>query len=148
MADNTLEAFQLGASLYDRAQTQKRMMDQLQLQTAQQLMQQKSADLQNRIHENALGQSLKEQETFAVDLPKIQKWQSDYVQWNAKGDPTAAFPIPPSDLKSATGLKMLGDMSGPVLQTLPMAQNRFLLQQANNAEMSSLNDEIKFLKEN
>ena len=53
MADEFLQAFQIGASLYDRAQTQKRMMDQLQLQTAQQLMQQKSADLQNKIHENA-----------------------------------------------------------------------------------------------
>jgi len=148
MADNTLEAFQLGASLYDRAQTQKRMTEQLQLQTAQQVMQQKSADLQNKIHENALGQSLKEQETFAVDLPKIQKWQSDYVQWNAKGDPTAAFPAPPSDLQSATGLKMLGDMSGPVIQSLPMAQNRFLLEKANASQFESLNNEIKFLNEN
>ena len=140
MADNTLEAFQLGASLYDRAQTQKRMTEQLQLQTAQQLMQQKSADLQNRIHENALGQSLKEQETFAVDLPKIQQWQSDYVQWNAKGDPTAAFPIPPSDLKSATGLKMLGDMSKPVIDSLPMAQNRYILKESYDNRMRQLNE--------
>ena len=32
MADETLQAFQLGASLYDRAQTQKRMMEQFQQQ--------------------------------------------------------------------------------------------------------------------
>ena len=147
MADEFLQAFNIGASLYDRAQTQKRMTEQLQLQTAQQLMQQKSADLQNKIHENALGQSLKEQETFAVDLPKIQKWQSDYVQWNAKGDPTIAFPAPPSDLQSATGLKMLGDMSKPVIDSLPMAQNRFLLEKANASQFESLNNEIKFLNE-
>ena len=145
MADNTLEAFQIGASLYDRAQTQKRMMDQLQLQTAQQLMQQKSADLQNRIHENALGQSLKEQETFAVDLPKIQKWQSDYVQWNAKGDPTIAFPAPPSDLQSATGLKMLGDMSKPVIDSLPMAQNRYILKESRDNRMRQLNEASSIL---
>jgi hypothetical protein len=147
MADEFLQAFNIGASLYDRAQTQKRMTEQLQLQTAQQLMQQKSADIQNKIHENALGQSLKEQETFAVDLPKIQKWQSEYVQWNAKGDPTAAFPAPPSDLQSATGLKMLGDMSKPVIDSLPLSQNRFLLEKANASQFESLNNEIKFLNE-
>ena len=145
MADNTLEAFQIGASLYDRAQTQKRMMEQLQLQTAQQVMQQKSADIQNKIHENALGQSLKEQETFAVDLPKIQKWQSDYVQWNAKGDPTAAFPAPPSDLQSATGLKMLGDMSKPVIDSLPMVQNRHILKEARDNKMRQLNETSNIL---
>jgi len=145
MADNTLEAFQLGASLYDRAQTQKRMTEQLQLQTAQQVMQQRSADLQNKIQQNAFGQSLKEQETFAVDLPKIQKWQSDYVQWNAKGDPTIAFPAPPSDLQSATGLKMLGDMSKPVIDSLPMAQNRHILQESYNNRMKQLNEASSIL---
>jgi hypothetical protein len=71
MADNTLEAFQLGASLYDRAQTQKRMMDQLQLQTAQQLMQQKSAAIQDDIHKINLGNALKEQEAGASDVKNM-----------------------------------------------------------------------------
>ena len=148
MADNTLEAFQLGASLYDRAQTQKRMIDQVNMQLADQQMRKEHYDIQNQVASNQLATGLAEQKKFSFDLPKIQAWQSAYVQWNAKGDPTAAFPAPPSDLQSATGLKMLGDMSGPVIQSLPMAQNRFLLEKANASQFESLNNEIKFLNEN
>ena len=148
MADETLQAFQLGASLFDRAQTQKRMMEQFQMQLADQQMRKEHYDIQNQVASNQLATGLAEQKKFSVDLPKIQQWQSAYVQWNAKGDPTQPFPVPPSDLQSATGLKMLGDMSGPVLQSLPMMQNRHYQQVANNKEMESLNAEVKFLTEN
>ena len=70
-ADNFLEGFQLGASVYDRAQTQKRMTEQLQWQSNQQLMQQNSSDLLNKIHENALGQSLKELEARPKEFSKL-----------------------------------------------------------------------------
>jgi len=146
--ENQLQAIQLGASLYDRAQTQKRMMEQLQMQAAQQVMQREHYDIQNKTASYNLGRSMDDQAKFAVDLPKIQQWQSAYVQWNAKGDPTAAFPAPPSDLQSATGLKMLGDMSGPVIQSLPMMQNRFLIEKANSSQMTALNNEVNFLNEN
>jgi hypothetical protein len=148
MADETLKAFELGASLYDRAQTQKRMMEQLQVQTAESLLQRQGMELQNKIRDNELANGISERAKFSADLPKIQAWQSAYVQWNAKGDPTAAFPPPPSDLQSATGLKMLGDMSGPVLQTLPMAQNRFIYEKALTSETAALNKESDFLTEN
>ena len=148
MADETLKAFELGASLYDRAQTQKRMMEQLQVQTAESLLQRQGIELQNKIRDNELANGISERAKFSADLPKIQQWQSAYVQWNAKGDPTAAFPPPPSDLQSATGLKMLGDMSGPVIQSLPMAQNRFIYEKALTSETAALNKEIDFLTEN
>jgi hypothetical protein len=148
MADNTLKAFELGASLYDRAQTQKRMMEQFQQQTAESLLQRQGLELQNKIRDNELANGISERAKFSADLPKIQAWQSAYVQWNAKGDPTQPFPAPPSDLQSATGLKMLGDMSGPVLQSLPMAQNRFIYEKALTSETSALNKEIDFLTEN
>lgn len=148
MADNTLQAFQLGASLYDRAQTQKRMIDQVNMQLADQQMRKEHYDIQNQVASNQLATGLAEQKKFSADLPKIQAWQSAYVQWNAKGDPTAAFPAPPSDLQSATGLKMLGDMSGPVIQSLPMAQNRFIYEKALTSETAALNKEIDFLSEN
>ena len=146
--ENQLQAVQLGASLYDRAQTQKRMMEQFNMQLADQQMRKEHYDIQNQVASNQLTTGLAEQKKFSFDLPKIQAWQSAYVQWNAKGDPTAAFPAPPSDLQSATGLKMLGDMSGPVLQSLPMAQNRFLVEKANTSQMAVLNKEIDFLNEN
>jgi len=148
MADETLQAFQLGASLFDRAQTQKRMMEQFNLQLADQQMRKDHYDIQNQVASNQLARGIDEQKKFAVDLPKVQAWQSAFVQWNAKGDPTQPFPAPPSDLQSATGLKMLGDMSGPVLQSLPMAQNRFLVEKANASQMAVLNKEIDFLNEN
>jgi hypothetical protein len=148
MADETLKAFELGASLFDRAQTQKRMMEQFQQQTAESVLQRQGLELQNKIRDNELSNGISERAKFSADLPKIQAWQSAYVQWNAKGDPTQPFPVPPSDLQSATGLKMLGDMSGPVLQSLPMMQNRHYQQVANNKEMESLNAEVKFLTEN
>jgi hypothetical protein len=148
MADQSLQAFQLGASLFDRAQTQRRMMDQVNMQLADQQMRKEHYDIQNQVASNQLATGLAEQKKFSFDLPKIQAWQSAYVQWNAKGDPTAAFPAPPTDLQSATGLKMLGDMSGPVIQSLPMAQNRFLLEKANASQMAVLNKEIDFLNEN
>ena len=146
--ENQLQAIQLGASLYDRAQTQRRMMEQFNMQLADQQMRKENYDIQNRVASNQLTTGLAEQKKFSADLPKIQAWQSAYVQWNAKGDPTAAFPAPPTDLQSATGLKMLGDMSGPVIQSLPMAQNRFLLEKANASQMAVLNKEIDFLNEN
>ncbi len=123
-------------------------MEQLQVQTAESLLQRQGIELQNKIRDNELANGISERAKFSADLPKIQQWQSAYVQWNAKGDPTAAFPPPPSDLQSATGLKMLGDMSGPVIQSLPMAQNRFIYEKALTSETAALNKEIDFLTEN
>jgi hypothetical protein len=95
MADNTLEAFQIGASLYDRAQTQKRMMDQLQLQTAQQLMQQKSADLQNKIQQNSFGQALKEQEAQDREFGAFQKYNEDVADYLNDPDKYSVIPAVP-----------------------------------------------------
>jgi hypothetical protein len=124
------------------------MMEQLQMQAAQQVMQRENYDIQNKTASYNLGRSMDDQAKFAVDLPKIQAWQSAYVQWNAAGNPTAPFPAPPSDLQSATGLKMLGDMSGPVIQSLPMARNRFYAEQAYRGQMDNLNSAIETLTDN
>jgi hypothetical protein len=73
MADQSLEAFQLGASLYDRAQTQKRMMEQLQVQTAESLIQRQGMELQNKIRDNALSETIDEQAKLKNDYPNMQK---------------------------------------------------------------------------
>jgi hypothetical protein len=147
MADETLQAFQLGANLYDRAQTQSRLLNEMKRSAARSIIDTQGIELQNKIRDNELANGISERAKFSADLPKIQAWQSAYVQWNAKGDPTAAFPAPPTDLQSATGLKMLGDMSGPVIQSLPMAQNRFYAEQAIRGQMSDLNSAVKILKD-
>jgi len=90
MADQSLQAFQLGASLVDRAQTQKRMMEQLQVQTADQIMRQRQADLQNKVQTFALGRAMKDQEDDLADVDNmnynVQSVDTFFV------DPNAPFP--------------------------------------------------------
>ena len=92
MADETLQAFQLGASLYDRAQTQKRMMEQMQMQTADQLMRQRQYDLQNKIQSNAYAQALEEQANQAAEYDTFQKFNEDVA--NYLNDPVIESKMP------------------------------------------------------
>ena len=92
MADETLQAFQLGASLFDRAQTQKRMMEQMQMQTADQLMRQRQYDLQNKIQSNAYAQALAEQEAQAAEYDTFQKFNEDVGTYF--NDPELKSPMP------------------------------------------------------
>ena len=101
MADNTLEAFQLGASLYDRAQTQKRMMEQLQVQTAESLLQRQGMELQNKIRDISLADAIGEQKAQVDEyntFSTLGKQVSDYLN-NPKKD--AVFPVVPA-FKSKT----------------------------------------------
>jgi hypothetical protein len=92
MADETLQAFQLGASLYDRAQTQKRMMEQFQQQTADQLMRQRQYDLQNKIQSKAYADALAEQEAQAAEYDIFQKFNEDIGTYF--NDPELKAPMP------------------------------------------------------
>ena len=101
MADQTLEAFQLGASLYDRAQTQKRMMEQLQVQTAESLLQRQGMELQNKIRDISLADAIGEQKAQVDEyntFSTLGKQVSDYLN-NPKKD--AVFPVVPA-FKSKT----------------------------------------------
>jgi len=95
MADQSLEAFQLGASLYDRAQTQKRMMEQLQVQTADQVMRQKQADLQNKIQSNAYAQALQEQEAQVSEFDTFQTFNNDVSNFLNSQEVGAKMPAMP-----------------------------------------------------
>lgn len=95
MADETLQAFQLGASLYDRAQTQKRMMEQMQMQTADQLMRQRQYDLQNKIQSNAYAQALEEQTNQAAEYDTFQTFNqkvADFLNSTVEGAAMPALP--------------------------------------------------------
>lgn len=71
MADITLQAAQLGANLVDRAATQRRMMEQFQLQMADQVMRQRQYDLQNKIQNFELGRAMKNQEDELADADNM-----------------------------------------------------------------------------
>jgi len=92
MADQSLQAFQLGASLFDRAQTQARMMEQLQMQAADQVMRQRQFDLQNKIQSNAYAQALAEQEAQAAEYDIFQKFNEDVGTYF--NDPELKSPMP------------------------------------------------------
>ena len=95
MADQSLQAFQLGASLFDRAQTQARMMEQMKMNAAQQVMQQRQYDLQNKIQSNAYAQALAEQEAQTAEYDTFQAFNqqvSDFLNNETEG---GAMPVLP-----------------------------------------------------
>jgi len=95
MADQSLQAFQLGASLFDRAQTQKRMMEQLQMQTADQIMRQRQADLQNKIQSKAYADALAESEAQNLEYDAFQNFNqqvSDFLNSTTEGAAMPALP--------------------------------------------------------
>jgi hypothetical protein len=101
MADQSLQAFQLGANLFDRAQTQARMMEQFQQQTAESLLQRQGMELQNKIREDALAESIGERKAQVDEyntFSTLSKQVSDYLN-NPKED--AVFPVVPA-FKSKT----------------------------------------------
>lgn len=93
--ENQLQAIQLGASLFDRAQTQQRMMEQMKLQTADQIMRQRQADLQNKIQSNAYAQALAEQEAQAAEFDTFQKFNEDVGTYFNDPDLKVAMPALP-----------------------------------------------------
>ena len=96
MANETLQAFQLGASLYDRAQTQKRMMEQFQQQTAESVLQRQGMELQNKIRDITLADAIGEQkaqvEEFNV-FSDLSKQVGDYLD---NPSAKAKFPVIPA----------------------------------------------------
>ena len=96
MADQSLQAFQLGASLFDRAQTQQRMMEQMKLQTAESLLQQRGMQLQNQIRDMTLADAIGEQEAQVNEFKAfsdLSKQVGDYLD-NPSAD--AKFPVVPA----------------------------------------------------
>jgi hypothetical protein len=95
MADQSLQAFQLGASLFDRAQTQQRMMEQLQMQTADQIMRQRQADLQNKIQSKAYADALAESEAQNLEYDAFQSFNQQVSDFLNNATENGAMPALP-----------------------------------------------------
>lgn len=96
MADQSLQAFQLGASLFDRAQTQKRMMEQFQQQTAESVLQRQGLELQNKIRDITLADTIEERQAQVDEFKTfsdLSKQVGDYLD-NPRED--AKFPVIPA----------------------------------------------------
>jgi hypothetical protein len=95
MADQSLQAFQLGANLFDRAQTQARLVEQFQQQAADQLMRQRQFDLQNKIQSNAYAQALEEQAAQTAEYDTFQVFNEQVANYLNDPELKAAMPALP-----------------------------------------------------
>jgi hypothetical protein len=113
MADQSLQAFQLGASLFDRAQTQQRMMEQIQMQAADQVMRQRQYDLQNKIQSNAYAQALAEQEAQTAEYDTFQIFNqqvADFLNSTTEGAAMPALPRFKSKIFNQEAIKAIGGL--------------------------------------
>ena len=137
MADETLKAFQLGASLFDRAQTQKRMMEQFQMQLADQAMRKEQADLQNKIQLNAYNQALDEQSKLTRDYGNMQtnlQLRDEFFR-----NPKAEFPkfLP---VESKANQNVMFQISQQLDNYAPRARLQKSLQTIENKQLSDAAD--------
>ena len=137
MADETLKAFELGASLYDRAQTQKRMMEQFQMQLADQQMRKEQADLQNKIQLNAYNQALDEQSKLTRDYGNMQtnlQLRDEFFR-----NPKAEFPkfLP---VESKANQNVMFQISQQLDNYAPRARLQKSLQTIENKQLSDAAD--------
>ena len=137
MADETLQAFQLGASLFDRAQTQARMMEQFNLQLADQAMRKQQADLQNKIQLNAYNQALDEQSKLAEDYDNMQKnlqMRDDFFR-NPKSEFPTFLPV-----RSKANQNVMFQISQQLDNYAPRARLQKSLQTIENKQLNDAAD--------
>jgi hypothetical protein len=137
MADQSLQAFQLGANLFDRAQTQQRMMEQFQMQLADQQMRKQQADLQNKIQLNAYNQALDEQAKLTEDYGNMQtnlQLRDEFFR-----NPKAEFPkfLP---VKSKANQNVMFQISQQLDNYAPRARLQKSLQTIENKQLSDAAD--------
>jgi hypothetical protein len=137
MADETLKAFELGASLYDRAQTQKRMMEQINMQLADQQIRKGQAELQNKIQLNAYNQALDEQLKLTNDYGNMQtnlQMRDEFFR-----NPKAEFPkfLP---VQSKANQNVMFQISQQLNNYAPRARLQKSLQTIENKQLSDAAD--------
>ena len=145
MADDFSQGMQIGANLWDRAQTQRRMVDQLNMQVADQVMRQKAADIQNQMQQFNLRDALEEKTNQEADLPMFYDYQKQVSAF--LNNPSAEAPMPAlPQFKSRTyrmeAEKTAGDLRDVSVRKAAMQnqqQTKQLLAQANNAQHSRFN---------
>jgi len=137
MADETLKAFELGASLYDRAQTQRRMMEQINMQLADQQIRKGQAELQNKIQLNAYNQALDEQSKLTNDYGNMQtnlQMRDEFFR-----NPKAEFPkfLP---VQSKANQNVMFQVSQQLDNYAPRARLQKSLQTIENKQLSDAAD--------
>jgi hypothetical protein len=94
--ENQLQAIQLGASLYDRAQTQKRMMEQLRVQTAESVIQRQGMELQNKIRDITLTDTIEERQAQVDEFKVFSDLSKQVGSYLDNPESDAKFPVIPA----------------------------------------------------
>jgi hypothetical protein len=147
MADQSLQAFQLGANLFDRAQTQARMMEHFQQQTAESLLQRQGMELQNKIRDAELASAIGERQAQVEEyktFSDLSKQVGDYLD-----NPTenAKFPVIPafkSKTYRAEADKMLNNLEKYSARAKLLKATSRAEAQADSIAASTLNEAMKF----
>ena len=137
MADEFLQAFNIGASLYDRAQTQRRMIDQVNMQMADQQIRKEQSELQNKIQLNAYNQALDEQSKLTNDYGNMQtnlQMRDEFFR-----NPKAEFPkfLP---VQSKSNQNAMFQVSQQLDNYAPRARLQKSLQTIENKQLSDAAD--------
>ena len=145
--ENQLQAVQLGASLYDRAQTQKRMMEQFQLQSADQVMRQRQADLQNKIQSNAYGQALQEQDAQVAEFDTFQTFNNEVSNFLNNSTAGAAIPSAPrfkSKVYNQEAMKAIGGIEQYSVRAEHVKAQQRLAAAAMSQQTTLMNNAMKY----
>jgi hypothetical protein len=147
MADQSLQAFQLGANLFDRAQTQQRMMEQFQQQTAESLLQRQGMELQNKIRDVALADAIGEQKAQVEEFDTFSKLGREVSDYLNNPKPDSKFPVVPP-FKSKTyrleADKMLNNLEKYSARAELFRARAKADAEADRIAASTLNEAIKF----
>lgn len=90
-----LQAISLGASMAQRRIENQRLQQQLQMQVGEQVMRQRQYELQNKIQETALAQSLREQDAMNTEFDQFNQFNQQVSDFLNNPDPQGKIPTPP-----------------------------------------------------
>lgn len=145
--ENQLQAIQLGASLVDRAQTQKRMMEQMQIQTAESLLQRQGMELQNKIRDAALADAIGEQKAQVEEFKAFSDLSQGVADYLNNATDKAKFPVIPafkSKQYRTEADRMLNNLEKYSARAKLLKATSRAEAQADSIAASTLNEAIKF----
>lgn len=96
-----LQAVSLGASMAQRRIENQRLQKQIQMQVGEQLLRERQFELQEKIQNRALAESLREQEAMITDFPLFNEYTQQVTDFLNSPDPQGKIPTPPA-FKSKT----------------------------------------------
>ena len=145
--ENQLQAIQLGASLYDRAQTQKRIMEQLKIQTAESVLQRQGMELQNKIRDITLADTMEERQAQVDEFKTFSDLGKQVGSYLDNPESTAKFPVVPafkSKQYRTEADKMLNNLEKYSARAKLLKATSRAEAQADAIAASTLNDAMQF----